>query len=551
MGTALDQLLTAAISEISALHARIDALQRQVEDLKTGQGTTPPSTVRETPRVAGDTAEPEPQKPLAESARPHAAATITKIDRSPPAFASTRIAGGIPPVTTTEPSARRLEFSDEAESDSGHAHPSPAFEGDQDSGSYPRRPFIKWLPTSDTELPMIEARCRLKAEASRWAEQRRKLADYHSEVEPRDRELITQAKQLPDCFLWMSHSSAPNPAEPQEWQILGGCFDALAAAVAVIHRILIEDDEAPEYFEKAVDLLAEAQSALRMVVTRLEGPPTDHDQARVFGWLKSVALERQIFIRRFMRLDDPANPDRYEDLLLRIAAFESQWESGRKKSIQRKKSLGRLKFKLSLISQMTPQDAAAAWQSIADDVDHLIAEGLPPSNVELRDLLVNHVDELPELAKTTKGFQLTIREIDKFLASAPTRGDRIHQGDEDDTSPLVAEAANLLAGKAVIIIGGDRRPFAAEALERAFLLSELIWIDTRAHESVSGFEPYVARPDVALVLLAIRWSSHSYGEVQDFCRAYDKPLVRLPGGYNPNQVAAQIHEQCSGRLVTE
>lgn len=550
MATALDELLTAAIAEITSLHSRLDSLQRQIDELKSDRGGSPAVATRDMPPPPTEEISLEQHKPHTEPARAHTSAAITKIDRTLPAFASTRIAGGIPPVST-EPVARRMEFSEDVDADSSHAHPSPAFEGESDGAGYQRRPFIKWLPTSDTELPMIQARCSLKAEASRWAEQRRKLSDYHSEVEPHDRELIAQAKQLPDCFLWMSHSSAPNPADPHEWLILGGCFQALAAAVGVIHRILVEDDEAPEYFEKAVDLLAESQSALRMIVTRLEGPPTDHDQARVFGWLKSVALERQIFIRRFMRLDDPANPDRYDDLLSRIAAFEVQWESGRKKSIQRKKALGRLKFKLSLISQMPRQDVAAAWQSIADDVDHLIADGLPPSNVELRDLLVDHVEELPELATTPKGFQLTVREIDKFLASVPTRGDRLDRNDDDDTSPLVAEAANLLAGKAVIIIGGDRRPFAAEALERAFLLSELIWIDTRAHESVSGFEPYVARTDVALVLLAIRWSSHSYGEVQDFCRAYNKPLVRLPGGYNPNQVAAQIHEQCSGRLVTE
>src|SRR5262249_32543970 len=63
-----------------------------------------------------------------------------------------------------------------------------------------------------------------------------------------------------------------------------------------------------------------------------------------------------------------------------------------------------------------------------------------------------------------------------------------------------------------------------------------------------GFEPYVARPDVAVVVLAIRWSSHSFGEVKEFCDQYGKPLGRLPGGYNPNQVALQILGQCSERL---
>jgi hypothetical protein len=51
-----------------------------------------------------------------------------------------------------------------------------------------------------------------------------------------------------------------------------------------------------------------------------------------------------------------------------------------------------------------------------------------------------------------------------------------------------------------------------------------------------------------LVLLAIRWSSHAFGDVKQFCDRHGKPLVRLPGGYSPNQVAAQILAQGSEQL---
>jgi hypothetical protein len=85
-------------------------------------------------------------------------------------------------------------------------------------------------------------------------------------------------------------------------------------------------------------------------------------------------------------------------------------------------------------------------------------------------------------------------------------------------------------------------------LKTALGLKELVWVETREHESVTAFEPVIARPDVALVLLAIRWSSHSFGDVRRFCDRHGKPLVRLPGGYNPNQVAAQIVSQCGGQL---
>ena len=85
--------------------------------------------------------------------------------------------------------------------------------------------------------------------------------------------------------------------------------------------------------------------------------------------------------------------------------------------------------------------------------------------------------------------------------------------------------------------------------DRALDLAEVNWLDTREHQSIEGFSAHVARPDVALVLLAIRWSSHSFGDVKDFCDRYGKPLVRLKAGLNPNQVAMQILEQASGKLA--
>ena len=62
------------------------------------------------------------------------------------------------------------------------------------------------------------------------------------------------------------------------------------------------------------------------------------------------------------------------------------------------------------------------------------------------------------------------------------------------------------------------------------------------------FEPAVARSDVAVVLLAIRWASHSYGDVKDYCEKYGKPMVYLTAGYNPNQIAHQILQQVGDRL---
>lgn len=546
MSTELPELLKSVVDELLTRFERLDALEAEIAklreetraitqlvgELKTGLGRRQPQIIplEKPPASITAYAPIAAAPPPAESAAP-AATVVTSVETTrtatPPPLRDLRSTMA---TSVTETSVER-----EAEGRSAE--------------EVPRRPFVKSLPATDEELPLIEQRCRLKAEACRWAEERRRRAsqnpDFRSEVEPRDRDLIAQAKQIPDCFLWMSHPSAPNPADPNEWLILAGCFDALANGVGLMQRLLEENEEGTDAFQQAVDLLAEAQSAVRIAVLRMDGPPTDHDQARVFGWLKMQASNRQIFIRRFMRLDDPAEPARWGDLNKRVMELAGRWDESRRKVTNRKKIFGRLRYKLSQVAS-AGAETQSLWMTIAEDVDELVKSGTPPSNLELRDLLADHVDQLPELATMPAGFQLTIREIDKYLATTPSR-------DEDDDSPasdpLFSEVAEMLAGKAVILIGGERRPHAAESIEHAFLLSELIWIDTRAHESIAGFEPYVARPEVAMVLLAIRWSSHSYGEVQDFCRQYGKPLVRLPGGYNPRQIAAQILDQCSNRLT--
>ena len=175
----------------------------------------------------------------------------------------------------------------------------------------------------------------------------------------------------------------------------------------------------------------------------------------------------------------------------------------------------------------------------------MVSEGVPASNVEIREALIPVLDAMPDLGDLPAGFGLALREIDRYQSGrvSPTEG----KADESPTAE-VAEASRLLKGKCVVLIGGVRRPEAHEALKDAFGLKELVWFETREHESIAVFEPYVARPEVALVLLAIRWSSHSFGDGKKFCDRHGKPMVRLPGGYNPNQVAAQIIAQCSGQL---
>jgi hypothetical protein len=430
-------------------------------------------------------------------------------------------------------------------------------------------------PPTDADLHLIERRCRLKAEGARWAASRSRLitegALFEVDIEPMDREIIAKAKELPDCFLWMNNpTTAPSPADLREFEIVARCFEAVADVLALLRQILNDpsrgsfgatapvcfadwsgsSEHSPgggpgQYqseFEQCLDLLAEAQSALRVAIMDIDGP-TDTDQMQVYNWLKATTSEQSIFIHRYMRTNDPADPSQWEDLASRIEVVDASMQENQRRAKQRRKLLNKVRHKLSLITD-DPEGAEAHWEILVATVDDLIQDGLPPSNRELRELLVPVINELPPLPEIPQGFELVLREIDRFLALSPS---------PEGTSPTqpipeVRKVSRLLEGRSMVLIGGERRRGSEQALKEAFDLRELTWIETREHQSIDGFEPYIARPDVAVVLLAIRWSSHSHGDVKNFCDRHDKPLVRLPTGYNPNQVAVQILEQCSERL---
>jgi hypothetical protein len=284
--------------------------------------------------------------------------------------------------------------------------------------------------------------------------------------------------------------------------------------------------------------VTEAQSALRAALKRL-GVSDDPEQLEVFEWLTATAARHHVYLKRFMRADDVANPSHWPDLFSRIEALAASGQLSRKQSLELEQIKGRVE------QIQTKEWIDHDWQAIISGLGALVENGLKPSNREIRELLLPVIDDIPDRDDLPDGFQLILREIDRFLASRPSA---TRPAVAPSPSPEVTEAARLLGGRSIVLIGGSRHREAQESLRSALRLLELIWIETKEHQSVATFEPLIARAEVAVVLLAIRWSSHAFGDVRLFCDRYNKPLVRLPGGYSLNQVVAQILSQCSEKL---
>jgi hypothetical protein len=401
---------------------------------------------------------------------------------------------------------------------------------------------------TDEDLPLVEARCRLKAEGAHWARTRQERlrggADFYTEIDPQDRAIIARAKALPDCFLWMCHRDGPVPADLTLYDDLAGCFETAALALSMLRSVLANASGDREALEVALDLTAEAQSSIRGAIAAMNGD-TDEDQFKIYSWLRATAAEEQILIRRYMRRDDVADPKGWQALQERIHQFDERVKKVKNRDKRQRGLFNRIQYHLKRIHAEPSGEHEHDWLKIVETVDELVTDGLPPSNRELRDVMLPLVDSIPESIELPKNVGLVVREIDRYVSSRPPKVD---PGANAPQTEDVRRARELLKGRAMVMIGGERRPLAADALTEALGLSELLWVETREHQTHSVFEPLVAREDVAAVILAIRWSSHGFGEVKEFCDKYGKPLVRLPAGYNPNQVAFHLLSQVGDRL---
>ncbi len=400
----------------------------------------------------------------------------------------------------------------------------------------PSLPAKKGVAGAD--LASLEARCRRKGEAARWAaECQRRIregADFHGAGDPLDEEMAGWARKLTDGLYWMSSQTASDSIEISILDDIAGCFDTLAESLALVQ----ETQGRGKAFEQALKYLTEAQSAARRALQRVD-IGDDRDQENVHEWIRSTAARQRIYLGRHMRADDLADPAGWSSLLVRIEEARS---SGHTTPLQISR-LDCIRHHSERIREgkQSEQD----WSAIIDTVGELIGDGMPPSTRELRELLLPIIDLVPDMDDPPRVFRLVLREIDRFLAPRPLP---VETSVHHEPAAEVKEVARLLGGRSVVLIGGIRHRESQQTLKRSFGLDSLLWIETKEHQAVETFEPMIARPDVALILLAIRWSSHGFGEVRHLCERHDKPLVRLPGGYSPNQVAAQILAQSSEQL---
>src|SRR5271166_5610549 len=216
------------------------------------------------------------------------------------------------------------------------------------------------------------------------------------------------ARNLTDGLYWMSSQTASDSTEVAILDDIAGCFDTIAESLALVQ----ETQGRGKIFEQALQYLAEAQSAARRALQRLD-IVDDRDQENVHEWIRSTAARHRVYLGRHMRADDLADPAGWSLLLTRI---EEERCSGHKTPLQISR-LDRILHHSELIRG--DKQGEEDWSVIMETVAELVGDGMPPSTRELRELLIPIIDDVPDLEDAPRGFRLVLREIDRYLAARP------------------------------------------------------------------------------------------------------------------------------------
>lgn len=391
--------------------------------------------------------------------------------------------------------------------------------------------------------PLVADRCRVKGEACKLVA-RRLTGPPATRDHAAEAALQARAGALPDCNLWMLNHE-PVVTAARAWEDLAGAYSAAADALLLLHAWeLSPGPNADRLAPKVLGLAAEAQSVLLYAVADVRDVRMDYDQVQLFARIRTTARDRQIYISKFLKRDDRADPASWPDVAARVAELRGQFQTVGDRDKHRVKALNNLRFKLGRLRER-PDESSGEWPRVLELVDELVTGGLPPSHADLRDWLLPVIEDVPDDPPPSANVALVLREIDRYVESRP---DAEPPARPHRPSVEVAEVAELLGGREVVVIGGQARQVHRAALKRAFGFADVRWLVRPEHTSFTVFEPDIARPEVALVLLAIRWSNHDYDNIKEYCDTYGKPLIRLPGGYNANQVAHHILAQAGTRL---
>lgn len=393
------------------------------------------------------------------------------------------------------------------------------------------------VPMPSTALSTLAQRFAVKAEACKGL----------STTGQPSKALAERAQKL-GASIWMTVWMKP---ERLEWmQHLGLCFEAGAEAALLLERTFPQTlDTITHRHQDVLDAAAHATSLMLSATFRMQGKNdlnADPDVREFHRWLEYLTNRHQIFQERYMKLNALASLKSLPEAQNKLAALKDT------RGKAERELLNGLKAYLKQIAAEAPETPARRLKEsrFLEKVESAKELGWQPSRLDLRKLLSAWYDALPRPERPTPFYAQLLDYVDAQYREQPA--DEVEEDEEDlqpSKTPNIDRVRMLLNGKALYIVGGNPVPAAIERIKNAFGLTEVIWPTTSHNSSVESLRATVSRPDVAAVLLLIRFSSHTFGQLIEDCERARKPFVRIPSGYGVKQIAYQILAQASQQLT--
>ncbi|UYV14151.1 MAG: hypothetical protein NCW75_07625 [Phycisphaera sp.] len=408
------------------------------------------------------------------------------------------------------------------------------------------------------DLERISTRCRVKATSCRHQILRQNQErDTPEEFESRQvmNDLIAQAKTIPDCFLWMFFRKGL-PTSDEQLELIARCYEAVADTADLCHAIEPIDywpDE--DAVREALQLLSTTSSALRVSLEHTWLTQPDIDQNEVHQWLKLVTAEHRYHVRNHMQLSDPADPEVDAPAARELAR---EMLSRLKDQRARRERAERL-LKKALYHAQKIRDAADSpydeeppdhdCQKVNEAIGALIA--LDPQGID------GMIRELAAIA-LPEAFPAGVEAHDRLVAAAAQNAadSKPQKKPTDEDTPQgrtwsddVLQVRKLFGGGRIVVIGGEPRRDAIERMIDAFELDGVEWPQLTEHGSAEPMRAPISGPSTRLVVIIIKLTGHEHADrARDFARQASVPLVHMPAGYNPEQIAAEVLNQASGQL---
>ncbi|HLJ55908.1 MAG TPA: hypothetical protein VKT77_12790 [Chthonomonadaceae bacterium] len=325
---------------------------------------------------------------------------------------------------------------------------------------------------------------------------------------------------------------------------------------------MIPAQEAWEWFEnsratapqvvqvRVLNAIAAAQQALYKVLLAFHG--RDRLQSELYAQLMDAArstayltsLNSETPFDELVELADTI------ERTLRDAQRESEeFEARRIKDARKKAAIEAMERLFTGHADIgdDPAALAADRETLFPILDECLASGIPPTNVQIRNALVDNGPRLLE------GEIKYARILEAVMAERERRGlvakpvALPDPDSEEEPSDAVVDAEKevvrlITEGQRILILGGVKRQRVCDELMEILDCQEVVWIDSKKSDKAVKFQTEIKKSNI--LVLVKNYAGHDMSEKgKEWIKSVGGHFVFLPSGYGVNQIIHQLYTQ--------